>query len=124
MSTLVFAISLPLLMAACHAQPRGSGGSALEPPFRAVHLSAGSHPVMPAVGDANKDGNLDIFVANNEGGNVSVYLGDGKGAFTSANGSPFATGQEPTDITTGDFNGDGNLDLVIANHGVKTRSEE
>jgi len=120
MSIVVIAISLQLLMAACQPRPRGSSGSAIQPPFRAIHLSAGSHPVMPALGDANKDGNLDIFVANNEGGSVSVYLGDGKDVFTPANGSPFATGQEPTDVTTGDLNGDGNLDLAIANHGVKT----
>lgn len=119
MSNLVIAILLQFLLAACHPQPRESIGSALRPPFRAIHLAAGSHPVMPTVGDANKDGNLDIFVANTDSGNVSVYLGDGKGAFSPAKGSPFSAGQEPTDITTGDFNGDGNLDLAIANHGVK-----
>ena len=88
-------------------------------PFRAIHLSSSTRPVMVSVADVNKDGNADILVANNGSGNVSVYLGDGKGGFSQASGSPFSAGQEPTDIATGNFNGDGNLDIAIANHGVK-----
>ena len=33
-----------------------------------------------------------------------------------AEGSPFAAGHLPQDVAIGDFNGDGNLDLLIANH--------
>jgi len=88
-------------------------------PFRAIHLSSSTHPVMVSVADVSKDGNADILVANNGSGNLSVYLGDGKGGFSQASGSPFSAGQNPTDIATGDFNGDGNLDVAIANHGVK-----
>src|SRR6266550_8355526 len=89
-------------------------------PFRAMHLSVGTHPAMVSAADVNKDGNLDILVANNDSGNLSVYLGDGKGGFSPAGGSPFPAGQEPNDFATGDFNGDSNTDVAIANHGVKT----
>src|SRR5437667_3997508 len=89
-------------------------------PFRAIHLSSSTHPVMVSVADVSKDGNADILVANNGSGNLSVYLGDGNGGFSQASGSPSSAGQNPTDIATADFNGDGNLDVVIANHGVKT----
>jgi hypothetical protein len=73
---------------------------------------------MPLIADVNKDGNLDLLVANG-GGNVSIYLGDGKGGFIQAAGSPFPAGQNCADIATTDFNGDGNVDIAIANHGVK-----
>src|SRR5205823_13202391 len=63
---------------------------------------------------------LDLVIANSERANVTVYLGDGKGAFKQAHGSPFPAGQECSDVAAGDFNGDGNPDLVIANHGIKT----
>ena len=75
--------------------------------------------MMPTVADINNDGSADIVVANGGSGNISVYLGDGRGGFAQASGSPFAAGQEPNDIATGDFNGDGNLDVAIANHGTK-----
>src|SRR5437667_1655584 len=98
-----------------YANDSGQNSSA----FRAIHLSSATHPVMVSVADVSKDGNADILVANNGSGNLSVYLGDGNGGFSQASGSPSSAGQNPTDIATGDFNGDGNLDVAIANHGVK-----
>src|SRR5207247_6054553 len=88
-------------------------------PVRAMHLPVGTYPLMLSIAAANRDGNVDILVANGGSANVSVYLGDGKGGFSQSNGSPYSAGQNPTDIATGDFNGDGNLDIAIANHGVK-----
>ena len=89
-------------------------------PFRAMHLSVGTHPAMVSATDLNKDGNVDILAANSDSGNVSVYLGDGKGGFSQAAGSPFPAGQNPSDITVANFNGDDNLDIAVANHGIKT----
>src|SRR2546422_8149970 len=34
-------------------------------PFRAIHLSSSTHPVMVSVADVSKDGNADILVVNN-----------------------------------------------------------
>lgn len=87
--------------------------------FRKVGLAAGSHPVMVQAVDVNRDSNIDLLAVNNESRNLSVYLGDGKGGFSQALGSPFPAGAEPNDIATADFNGDGNVDVAIANHGVK-----
>jgi hypothetical protein len=56
----------------------GSGGFAAP-----VSVSAGSNPNFVAIGDVK----LDLVAANLGGGNVSVLLGDGAGAFT-----PAATG--------------------------------
>jgi hypothetical protein len=74
---------------------------------------------MPITADVNKDGNLDILVANGGSGNISVYLGDDHGAFTQAAGSPFTAAQAPADLAVADFNGDGNPDIAVAHHGVK-----
>src|SRR5256884_107372 len=115
------AMILQLSAVGCHLQSqRTTYASPDSPPFRAIHLPVGTHPSMLSIADVNRDGNADILVANGGSGNLSVYLGDGKGGFSQPNGSPFSAGQNPTDIGTGDFNGDGNLDIAIANHGVKS----
>jgi VCBS repeat protein len=81
-------------------------------------IPVGKGPGSVVLADVNRDGHLDILVANTESENLSVLLGDGKGHFVAAAGSPFACGKEPNDIAVGDFNGDGNLDVVIANTGT------
>jgi hypothetical protein len=84
--------------------------------FRQLSIPTGHGPRWIAVADLNHDGNPDIVVANAEGGTVTILLGDGKGQFHEAPGSPFAAGHLPNDIAIADMNGDGKPDLVIANH--------
>jgi hypothetical protein len=81
-------------------------------------IPVGEEPGSVMLADVNHDGHLDILVANTKSENLTVLLGDGKGHFAEAAGSPFACGKSPNDIAVGDFNGDGNLDLVIANTGT------
>ena len=115
------ALVLQLSAIGCHLQSRRTTyASPDSAPFRPMRLPVGIHPSMLSIADVNRDGNADILVANGGSGNVSVYLGDGKGGFSQPSGSPFPAGQNPTDTATGDFNGDGNLDVAIANHGIKT----
>ena len=85
----------------------------------AVHLTTGMRPVTVLIADLNKDGSKDILVANTGGDSVSVFLNDGKGGFSPAKGSPFPAGPAPNDLALGDFNGDGYLDVAVANHSIQ-----
>jgi len=91
----------------------GAGGFAPAPgsPF-----AAGSGPSAVAVGDFNGDGKPDLAIADYAANNVTVLLGDGTGRFTAAPSSPFPAGSQPDSVAVGDFNGDGKLDLAIANY--------
>ena len=86
--------------------------------FDRIVIPTGHGPASIAVADLNHDGKADLVVANTEDRTVSVLLGDGKGHFVPAPGSPFACGPSPNDIAVADMNRDGNPDLVIANTGT------
>jgi hypothetical protein len=69
------------------------------------------------VGDFNGDNKLDLAVANrNAGGadvnNLSLFLGNGDGTFQAQ--VDYAAGSNPSSVVVGDFNGDGRLDLAVA----------
>jgi hypothetical protein len=72
-------------------------------------------PTFITVADFNGDGKLDLAMSEvNSIGQVEVLLGNGDGTFQPA--QTFATGQgQGSEIVVGDLNGDGKLDLVIAN---------
>jgi hypothetical protein len=78
-------------------------------------IPVGNAPDAIVAGDFNNDGKLDLAVANFGDGTITLLLGNGDGTFTQASGSPYAVGGGPYQIAATDFNGDGKLDLAVAN---------
>ena len=69
------------------------------------------------VSDLNKDGNLDLVLAgagseNGTGLFISSYLGDGAGNFTVQQVIDLGVGATRGEISLGDFNEDGNMDVA------------
>jgi FG-GAP-like repeat/Calx-beta domain/FG-GAP repeat len=82
-------------------------------------FAVGSAPISVAIGDLNGDGLPDLAVANYGLNGVSVLLntttpGAAVPSFTAA--VNFAVGSALTSVAIGDLNGDGLLDLVVANY--------
>jgi VCBS repeat protein len=73
-------------------------------------------PLTIAVGDFNRDGNLDLAVAA-FGSSIPVFLGRGDGTFKQPVDYGIAYG--PYNIIAGDFNGDGKLDLLVDAFGLQ-----
>ena len=78
-------------------------------------ITVGVNPRFVAAGDFNGDGSLDLAVANFNDDTVTILKGDGAGNFAPATTSPIPVGVNPSSVAVGDFNGDGNPDLAVAN---------
>ncbi|HBE50835.1 MAG TPA: hypothetical protein DDW76_19180, partial [Cyanobacteria bacterium UBA11369] len=104
----------------------GTGNGSFDKASQSIDLGAeaftgtGASPEYSLVtGDFNGDGNPDLASAlSKANGGIAVVLGNGDGTFTKA--THFAGNSNPNSflsLAKGDFNADGNLDLVGINDG-------
>ncbi|NOZ52502.1 MAG: VCBS repeat-containing protein, partial [Gammaproteobacteria bacterium] len=76
-----------------------------------------SYSTSVVLGDVDSDGDLDMVVANfNLDEQNRVYLNDGTGSFTDS-GQLLGTNNRSNSVVLGDIDGDGDLDMVVANGG-------
>jgi hypothetical protein len=94
----------------------------------------GAYPTAIVAGDFNGDGKIDLAVLETCGtiqsscypravpngpGMITILFGDATGNFTASPSAPI-TGLVPYAMVAADFNGDGILDLAVANSGDNT----
>jgi hypothetical protein len=97
----------------------GNGDGTFQP---AVEYSAGDTPDALVAGDFNRDGKLDLAVADYgnldnggaDSGGVTILMGKGDGTFQPPR--EYAAGDVPISLVAGDFSGDGKLDLAVADY--------
>src|SRR2546428_6567538 len=92
-------------------------------------LVVGVNPTLVAAGDFNADGKLDLVVTPYGcfgyadcpvvSQTVSVLLGNGDGTFQPP--AQFPAGSGPNAVAVADLNGDGKLDLAVADYGPRTQ---
>ena len=95
----------------------GNGDGSFQPH---VEVSTGGTNLAVTIADFNRDGRADIAAAayNANGfGFITVLLGNGDGTFQPHQDS-YPASWVPLSITAGDFDGDGNPDIITANYGT------
>ncbi|NOX54988.1 MAG: hypothetical protein GXP27_11245, partial [Planctomycetes bacterium] len=97
-----------------------NNGNGLFAPARAY--AAGARPTAVTAADLDYDGDLDLAIGNSTSLNVLLLRNQGDGSFTPA--ETFGMADYPTslpaDIEAGDLNGDGIVDLAVANSQLGT----
>jgi hypothetical protein len=71
-------------------------------------------PGFVTAADVNGDRKLDLVATHLERRELTILIGDGKGAFQETTGSPFDLGHTAWYVAVADMNGDGNADVAAA----------
>ena len=122
--TVTYTMTTGLSASAGGALPKSYTGSYVVGGLRApsgydvTTINTGNFPYSVATGDFNGDGKPDFAIAVPGAYAVVVELNNGNGTFTASAPITVSSGVVTSaTIATGDFNGDGHLDLVAMNYG-------
>jgi hypothetical protein len=88
----------------------GQGVFDLLPP---ISLGMGLNPTSIIAAPLFGSGSVDLAVADQAYGTISLLQGDGQGGFLPPIDLDLGSGEAPNVVATGDFTGDGELDLAI-----------
>jgi hypothetical protein len=94
---------------------RGNGSGGFTPFPGSPVATGGNYPANIVVADFNGNGEADLATENNNSNTVTIFSGNGTGAFTPYAGSPFPTGTNPQQLTVGNFDGLGPAELAVVN---------
>ncbi|CAF3555293.1 unnamed protein product [Rotaria sp. Silwood1] len=82
-----------------------------------IQVAGATGPVSVTTVDVNGDSKADIIAAYSTSNNVGVLLNSGTGTFSAAKASTYGllANSAPASVTIADANGDGKLDIIVAN---------
>ena len=93
----------------------GNGDGTFKPGPTNIVPTKKPHCHMLKAVDMNGDSHLDLLLSQSDDNVTWIFLGDGKGHFSKESSAPYATGQHPYVVATGDFNNDGYVDFATPN---------
>jgi len=95
--------------------PKTEPGNNFDLPIRVASFSEGAVPADMTVADFNDDDNADLAVSYENF--LDIYTGNGDGTFELAYSYDLPMMNKNSPLDNGDFNHDGNQDLIVGNYG-------
>ncbi|MBC7910849.1 MAG: VCBS repeat-containing protein [Pyrinomonadaceae bacterium] len=108
---LIFLLAMPIMTVVC-LMAQTINAQCARPGFKLAYGNFSNAAEMVIARDFNSDNKADIATISPQTGKMTISLGDGLGGFTSQ--AVYLVGSGFFKIVSGDINGDGKLDLMLA----------